>query len=160
MSGIVGVVRRDGAPVEQELLRELTHLLAFRGPDGSNVWCHGAGFGQSMLQTTRESLYERLPASLDGRFWIVADARIDCREELLSALAEAGHECEISAPDSELILQAYAAWGEGCLQRLRGDFAFAIWDVSRKSLFCVRDHFWHKTLFHAAWMISLFLATL
>ena len=54
-----------------------------------------------------------------------------------------------AAPDSELILHAYAAWGEACVQHLRGDFAFAIWDARRKVLFCARDHFGVKPFYYA-----------
>ena len=150
MSGIVGIVRRDGAPAEQGLLRELTDFLSFRGPDASGVWCDGPiGFGHSMLQTSRDSSDEPQPASLDGRFWITADARIDCREELANALRAAGSKCGTSTCDSALILRAFAIWGEDCVQHLRGDFAFAIWDAAQKSLFCARDHFGIKPFYYA-----------
>jgi len=93
-----------------------------------------------MLRTTRESLMERQPANLEG-FWITADARLDRRDELQKELEKEARKVERAAPDSELILHAYAAWGEECVQRLRGDFAFAIWDARRQILFCARDHF-------------------
>ena len=150
MSGIIGIVRRDGAPAEQGLLRELTDFLSFRGPNGSNVWWDGpAGLGHSLLQTSCGSMGEPQPASLDGRLWITADARIDCREELSHALAGAGSKCAIAASDADLILRAYAAWGQDCVRHLRGDFAFAIWDAARKILFCARDHFGVKPFYYA-----------
>jgi asparagine synthase (glutamine-hydrolysing) len=107
------------------------------------------GFGHAMLRTTGESLGERQPASLDGRFWITADARIDCRAELETKLSSAGWKCRRGAPDSELILRAYAAWGEKCVEHLRGDFAFAIWDARERTLFCARDHFGLKPFYYA-----------
>lgn len=150
MSGIVGIFRRNGAPVERPLLQSLTHSLAYRGPDGREVWADGPiGLGHAMLRTTAESLGERQPASLDRRFWITSDARIDCRRELESKLASAGRKCRRGAPDSELILHAYAAWGEGCVEQLRGDFAFAIWDARERTLFCARDHFGVKPFYYA-----------
>lgn len=150
MSGIVGIFGRDGAPVDRPLLRSLTHFLSFRGPDAREVWVEGqVGFGHTLLRTTNESLGERQPTSLDGRFTITADARIDCRAELLTALVNAGRKVRQVAPDSELILHAYAAWGEDCVEHLRGDFAFAIWDARRKALFCARDHFGIKPFYYA-----------
>ena len=150
MSGMVGFFGRDGAPVDRPLLRSLTHYLSFRGPDARETWTDGPiGFGHTLLRTTNESLAERQPLSLDGRFTIVADARIDCRAELLTALADAGRKVRHAAPDSELILHAYAAWGEACVEQLRGDFAFAIWDARCKTLFCARDHFGVKPFYYA-----------
>jgi len=132
------------------LLDSLTHALAFRGPDAREVWAAGpVGFGHAMLRTTGESLGERQPANLDGRYWIIADARIDCRTELESKLSSAGGRCRRGAPDSELILHSYAAWGEKCVEHLRGDFAFAIWDARERTLFCARDHFGLKPFYYS-----------
>ncbi|HXX19669.1 MAG TPA: asparagine synthase-related protein [Candidatus Acidoferrum sp.] len=150
MSGVVGIFQRDGAPVERALLESLTHSLAYRGPDGQEVWADGSvAFGHALLRTTAESLGESQPASLDRRYWITADARIDCRAELESQLASAGRKCRRGAPDPELLLHAYAAWGEACVQHLRGDFAFAIWDARERALFCARDHFGLKPFYYA-----------
>ena len=150
MSGIVGIFERGGRPVQRTLLRGLTHFLSFRGPDAREVWADGpAGFGHTLLRSTKESLAERQPASLEGRYTIAADARVDCREELLSDLSSAGCKAPKTASDAELILQAYAAWGEECVGRLRGDFAFAIWDSRNQTLFCARDHFGVKPFYYA-----------
>ena len=103
-----------------------------------------------MLRTTRESQIEQQPASLDGKLWITADARIDCREELEKKLALQGYSAAgRSVTDSGLILRAYAAWGAECVQHLRGDFAFAIWDARKKLLFCARDHFGVKPFYYS-----------
>ena len=150
MSGIVGIIQREGAPVDRGLLQALTHFLSFRGPDAREVWIgESAGFGHALLRTTRESLNERQPASLNGQFWITADARIDARSELVGELEGAGRHVRIAAPESELILNAYAAWGEACVEHLRGDFAFAIWDARERKLFCARDHFGVKPFYYA-----------
>lgn len=150
MSGIVGIYHRDGAPAERALLQALAHFLAYRGPDSRDVWTSGpVGFGHALLRTTRESLTEQQPASLDGRLWITADARIDGRGELAAELKDAGRQVRHLAPDSELILYAYAAWGEECVEHLMGDFAFGIWDARQKTLFCARDHFGIKPFYYA-----------
>ena len=66
MSGIVGIVNLDGRPVSRELLRRMTDSMAYRGPDAQEVWTAGhVGFGHAMLRTTRESLKEKQPLSLD-----------------------------------------------------------------------------------------------
>jgi asparagine synthase (glutamine-hydrolysing) len=154
MSGIVGMFERGGAPVDRALVQALTHSIAYCGPDARDTWSSGCvGFGHTMLRTTRESDNERQPASLDGQLWITADARIDCRDELISAMERTG-KATSGAPrrranDAELILEAYATWGEECVEHLRGDFSFAIWDAPKKLLFCARDHFAVKPFYYA-----------
>jgi asparagine synthase (glutamine-hydrolysing) len=94
-----------------------------------------------MLRTTREAASEQQPASFEGQYWITADARLDCRAELIAEVERAGRKTSRSLSDSELILRAYATWGTACVQHLRGDFSFAIWNARTKNLFCARDHF-------------------
>jgi asparagine synthase (glutamine-hydrolysing) len=150
MSGIAGLLSLDGEPIDQHLLSRLTKFMQFRGPDAQETWNGGrVGFGHAMLRTTFESQQERQPCSLDGRVWIVADARVDGRSELCWKLRSAGHDCRRSANDAELILHAYRAWGDECVRHLLGDFAFAIWDGPRERLFCARDHFGVKPFFYA-----------
>jgi asparagine synthase (glutamine-hydrolysing) len=102
-----------------------------------------------MLRTTHESLEERQPASLEGRLWITADARLDGRVEFIAELRRAGREVRPNAPDSEVILHAYVVWGSQCVDHLRGDFSFAIWDARAKAVFCARDHFGIKPFYYA-----------
>ncbi len=152
MSGIVGMYERSGAPVDRTLLQALAHFLSYRGPDARETWFHGSvGLAHTMLRATRASQIERQPASLAGRLWITADARIDCRDELLGKLIEreGGKLAGPVATDSDLILRSYSAWGADCVQHLRGDFAFAIWDAQRKLLFCARDHFGIKPFYYS-----------
>src|ERR1700678_55059 len=154
MSGIVGMYERGGAPVDRALLQALTHSISYCGPDARDTWTSGAiAFGHTMLRTTRESLTEQQPANLDGQFWITGDARIDCREELIEQMTQTRDAASPSTlrttNDSELILRAYAVWGEHCVEHLRGDFAFAIWDAGKKLLFCARDNFGVKPFYYA-----------
>jgi asparagine synthase (glutamine-hydrolysing) len=102
-----------------------------------------------MLRTTRQSLGERQPATLDGRFWIAADARLDDGAELAAQVHRSGRAVSPNATDSELILHAYARWGTPCMEHLRGDFSFAIWDARNKQLFCARDHFGIKPFYYS-----------
>jgi len=150
MSGICGIVHADGSPVDPELLRRLTDSLKFRGPDTQKIWHNGpVGFGHTLLRTTFESEHERQPASLDGEIWITADARIDGWAELKEKLAAAGERVSAHTTDDALILHAYRAWGEDCVNHLIGDFAFAIWDGPKQKLFCARDHFGVRPFFYA-----------
>jgi asparagine synthase (glutamine-hydrolysing) len=151
MSGVVAMVNRDGAPVDRALLDLMTAFLAFRGPDARRVEVlENVGFGHTLLETSDAPAGERQPFSLDGRIWIVADARVDARQELVIALRARGQEdLPASATDVELILRAYTAWGEECVAHLLGDFMFAIWDSSRQQLFCARDHLGVKPFFYA-----------
>ena len=150
VSGIVGIVNLDGRPIDRPLLERLTAFIGFRGPDDQDVRLDGnVGLGHTMLRTTFESACEHQPCSLDGQVWITADARIDGRTELIRTLDTQGHRGLDAVPDVELILHAYQVWGEECVQHLIGDFAFAIWDGPRRSLFCVRDHFGVKPFYYA-----------
>jgi asparagine synthase (glutamine-hydrolysing) len=132
MSGIVGIVHFDGAPVDRHRLGQMTASMAFRGPDAQEIWIEGnVGFGHALLKTTDESEHEHRPCTLDGRIWIVADARVDARRDLVPELKAHGHEdLSPDATDVELILRAYLTWGNDCVEHLLGDFAFAIWDAA------------------------------
>jgi asparagine synthase (glutamine-hydrolysing) len=150
VSGIVGILNLDRAPVDPRLLEEMTQHMAFRGPDAQETWidCH-VGLGHAMLRTTFEMAQEQQPRSLDGRVWITADARIDAREELVRKLEANSCRALARAGDADLILHAYRVWDTGCVNHLLGDFSFAIWDVSRQRLFCARDHFGIRPFYYA-----------
>ena len=150
MSGFVGILNLDGAPVDRDLMQRLTQLLTFRGPDAQAVLCKGPiGFGHTLFRTAWESAYERQPLTLDQQVWIVADARVDAREDLLRALGLEDSFPLAQTPDVELILRAYLKWGERCLDYLLGDFSFAIWDGRLGKLFCARDRFGVKLFYYA-----------
>lgn len=149
MSGLVGVVNWDGAPVDARLLQRLTAALNARGPDGQRVWLDGpVGLGHAWLRTT-DAAPDPQPLSVDGRLWIVADARIDDRTAVAGELDERGNAELNAASDAALILHAYGRWGVDCLRHLSGDFVFAIWDAARRRVFCARDHFGIKPLYYA-----------
>ena len=152
MSGFVGILNMDGAPVDQRLLERITEALVFRGPHGKGIWSQGEiGLGHTLFRTTREAAHEIQPASLDKRLWIVADARVDAREEVVAKLNSrlaSQQKVSLATPDAELILHAYGAWGESCLDHLLGDFSFAIWDAPNRKLFCARDQIGVKPFYY------------
>lgn len=147
MSGITGIFRRDGKDVDPSDIKKMNDKIAHRGPDGSKVWCEGpVAFGHQMLHTTPESLHEILPfEDEESGLVITADARIDNREDLAPKL---GIEDNEHVSDSYFILKAYEKWGEKCPEELLGDFAFAIWDKNRETLFCARDHMGVKPFYY------------
>jgi asparagine synthase (glutamine-hydrolysing) len=150
MSGIAGILNLNGAPVDRRLLGRMTHFMNFRGPDEQRLWVEGSvGFGHTLLRTTDDAELEHQPFTLDGRLWVVADARIDARSDLIAELARRGEEAPRAATDVELVLRAYRAWGVQSVEHLLGDFSFAVWDAAEGRLFCARDHLGVKPLFYA-----------
>jgi asparagine synthase (glutamine-hydrolysing) len=140
VSGIVGIFYLDGRPVQAASVEGMLEKLIHRGPDGKGIWCSGSvGMGHCMLWTTPESLEERQPMlTSHSELVLVSDARIDNRDELLKALPQGlGKKSEIN--DGQLILHAYQEWNQECVNKLEGDFAFAIWDAREHLFFCARD---------------------
>jgi asparagine synthase (glutamine-hydrolysing) len=142
VSGIAGIIRFDGAPIDAGQIAKITSAMANRGPDGIHHWIAGSvALGHCMLRTTPESREEIQPlANEDESLILVMDGRLDNREELKQALRGKGIQVR-SQTDTELVLGAYQLWGEDSPRHLLGDFAFAVWDVRRQELFCARDHF-------------------
>jgi asparagine synthase (glutamine-hydrolysing) len=149
VSAIAGVFFLDSRPVDRPVLERMIQSLAHRGPDRGDVWIEGSvGLGHRMLWTTPESLHEKLPLVNKTRdLALTADARIDNRDELITALGFTDYARE-EISDGELILAAYEQWGERCPERLLGDFAFAVWDQRKQALFCARDHMGTKPLYY------------
>lgn len=139
MSGICGTLALDGSAPGETEIRRIASVLERRGPDGTHIWTDKqVSLGHTLLATTPEALVERLPLiHAETGCIITADVRIDNREELIAAL-ELDDEGRIIG-DGELVLLTYLKWGDACLDRLLGDFAFAIWDPRKPRLFCARD---------------------
>ena len=150
MSGIVALVRFDGAPIDGDLLRAMTREMRPRGPDGEAVWIgDAAGLGHALLATGRPDAEAAQPLTLDGSLWIAADARLDGRRDLIASLRGHAREVAEDASDAALLLHAYGVWHDRCVDHLLGDFAFAIWDATARRLFAARDHFGVKPLYYA-----------
>lgn len=148
MSGICGLWDLRGAALPPDPLAPVMARLRRRGPDGAHTWRDGAvALGHSLLATTPEALHETLPLTHpETGCTITADARLDNRDALLTALGLDGAGRIIG--DGALILRAYLRWGEDCVDHLLGDFAFAIWDPRRNALFCARDHMGMRQLIY------------
>jgi asparagine synthase (glutamine-hydrolysing) len=144
MSAIVGIRQMDGQTVPAPALYRMLQAMAHRSPGGTSVWHQGSiGLGYGQFQALPDDLAGMQPL-VDGPLMITADARLDNRDELLKALGLADRETS----DAALILAAYRRWGEDCPKRLLGDFAFALWDEQRATLFCARDHFGIKPFYY------------
>lgn len=150
MSCIAGIINLDGAPVDRALLERMTGAMKHRAPDENGMWCsEHVALGHALLRVSSEPEDEHQPCTLDGEVWITADARIDGRPELVAALRSAGEDVRSEAPDVELILHAYRAFGESLLEHIIGDFAFALWDNRVQALICARDHVGVRPFYYA-----------
>ncbi len=129
MSGIAGICNLDGRPAERSRLQRMADAMAHRGPDGLACWLHGpVGLAHAMLRTTPESQHEKQPLQDDaGVLHLIFDGRVDNRGELRAALQSKGLPPRKDS-DAELVLRAYACWGEDCPRHILGDFVFALWD--------------------------------
>ncbi len=148
MTGIAGLVRTaGGGPLDDEAVEPLIATLKARGGVPQVFFT-----GQVMLAGTAAK-----SGLADGRGGEIAvgDLRLDNRDELVLAL---GLGPGMHA-DAELILAAYGKWGTECCERLRGDFAFALWDPARQVLLCARDHFGVRPLFYRIEPSSISFAT-
>ena len=149
MSGIAGVYSTDGRPVDRALVDRMATVMAHRGPDGVGDWSDGpVSLAHLMLHTTPESLQEKQPLTDEaGEVCLTLDGRVDNRDELRAALEARGTRFRTDS-DAELVLRAYACWGQECPRQILGDFAFAIWDRRKQNLFCARDPFGVKPLYY------------
>jgi len=153
MSGIVGIINFGGQTLDEQFLRSITESMKFRGPDASDIlFSPNVGFGHTLLQTAFDYCTEKQPLNFANRVWLTADARIDGRAELIRKVADLNLPEILPQKDStnaELILYAYLAWGEECVEHLVGDFSFAILDFEKQRLFCARDHLGIKPFYYA-----------
>ena len=139
MSGILGLLRRNGRKADAATLARMGAAMAHRGPQGFvNVSSGSAGLGHGLLAVASNSLTvgtNQVTVTLDGRF--------DNRGVLCAQLSQAR-----DTSDASLLLAAYQKWGPRCAEHLLGDFAFAIWDPQTQQLVCARDHFGVRPLYY------------
>lgn len=145
MCGIAGIIRRtEPAPLPQEVL----HVLSKRGPDAYGQQT----VGNCTLGHTRLSVIDlssgAQPMMDAGKNLITFNGEIYNYKELRNKLEKVGHFFSTES-DTEVILKAYREYGPGCVSQLDGMFAFAIWDVEKKTLFIARDRFGKKPLYYA-----------
>ncbi len=155
MSGIAGLLAtgRDTAAFAElaNPFRQMMAALHHRGRDLAGTWkregCQLCALGNRGEGTLPESFAERQPLedAASGRV-LVWDGRLDNRKELLKLLARPGE----LLSDAEIVLRSFALWEEECVPRLLGDFAWALWDPRRRTLFAARDPLGLRPFFYAA----------
>ena len=147
MCGICGYIE---SRIENSVLRLMIESLNHRGPDGEGQWTNNvAALGHNRLAIIDLTDAASQPMStLDGRYIVVFNGEIYNYRELRSELQIAG-EIFQSASDTEVLLIGYRKWGRQVVDKLRGMFAFAVWDDYRQILFIARDRIGIKPLFYA-----------
>lgn len=148
MCGILGIVSE--VSIASQDLKHSLKLLSHRGPDDSGVWSDDlVVLGHTRLAVLDLSPLGHQPMSdVEQRFYITFNGEIYNYLELKEDLIRLGYHF-ISQTDTEVILAAYAEWGESCLHKLRGMFAFAIWDKFKETLFIARDRTGEKPLYYS-----------
>jgi asparagine synthase (glutamine-hydrolysing) len=148
MCGICGIVA-PGRPPEAETVERMAAELDHRGPDGPGSFAaEGVALGFRRLAIIDLSDAGNQPfASEDGALQLVHNGEIYNYRELRRELEAHGHRFR-SATDTEVILAGYREWGERCVERFNGMWAFALWDGPRRRLFASRDRFGVKPFYY------------
>ena len=150
MCGITGLYHLETPkPVDPARIERMCAAMAHRGPDGQGVWtAPGVGLGHLRLSIIDLAGSPQPMASSDGRAMLVFNGEIYNYRELREELRGFGAEFRTDG-DSEVILAAWQKWGPACVARLHGMFAFAIYDLTERTLFLARDRLGVKPLFYA-----------
>lgn len=146
MCGIYGVVEKK---IDRELAIKCLDTMYHRGPDGSGLWQEGGvTLGHRRLSILDLSGAGSQPMSYaDGRYELTFNGEIYNFIEIRGELRKKGHTFR-GESDSEVILAAFAEWGEKCVERFNGMWTFAVWDAKMGRLFLSRDRFGVKPLFY------------
>ncbi len=160
MCGICGELRFDNQQPDSGTVKKMMEQLARRGPDAEGLFHDGPlAFGHRRLSVIDLSERARQPMLDDElRLALVFNGTIYNYKELRTELSGMGYDF-FSQGDSEVILKAYHAWGEHCVERFYGMFAFAVWDMREKKLFLARDRFGIKPLYYSIDGASLHFAS-
>jgi len=148
MCGICGELRLDGTPADLDAVARMMGPLTRRGPDHGGSYSDGAlAFGHRRLSIIDLSVRANQPMVDQGLgLALVFNGTIYNYPELRRELSALGYHF-FSDGDTEVILKAWHAWGEDCVARLHGMFAFALWDANQRALFLARDRFGIKPLY-------------
>lgn len=149
MCGIVGQFSNASRDADRRLLLQMAGELAHRGPDGVGLYLDGR-FGMVNMRLSVIDLLQGdqpLPNE-DGRYWVMQNGEVYNYPELMTELEGLGHRFRTRS-DTEVIVHAFEEWGEGCLERLNGEFALAVYDRETQRLFLARDRFGIRPLFVA-----------
>jgi asparagine synthase (glutamine-hydrolysing) len=160
MCGIVAAFSRR-EPVQAAVLEQATKSLYHRGPDGQRHWIspdRRIGLGHARLSIIDLATGDQPIASEDERTRIVVNGEFYGYEAIQRELEQAGHHLRTRS-DSEIALHLYEDIGTQCLHRLRGEFAFVLWDETNRTMFAARDRFGIKPLFYAFHKDTLYFAS-
>src|SRR5262245_28561944 len=148
MCGIAGLVDFQRAP-DDTVLRAMEQRLVHRGPDEGACWRQGpVGLVHRRLRIIDLSPLAGQPmANEDGQVQVVFNGEIYNHHSLRAELVKLGHVFR-SRSDTEVLVHGYEAWGRDLVSRLRGMFAFAVWDARGERLFFARDRLGKKPLFY------------
>lgn len=147
MCGICGIAYKDPRqPADQTILRKMTDVLAHRGPDGEGYYAApGIGLGFRRLSIIDLASGDQPICNENGSIALVCNGEIYNYIELRNDLQKKGHRFRTHS-DVEVIAHLYEDHGVACLSRLRGMFAFALWDADQQTLFLARDRLGIKPL--------------
>jgi len=150
MCGITGIFdTRSTRPVSPALLQRMNDSQQHRGPDEGSVHIEpGLGFGHRRLSIIDIATGQQPLFNEDGSVVVVFNGEIYNYQELIPELQALGHVFHTKS-DTECIVHAWESWGEDCVKRFRGMFAFVLWDRNRQTLFMARDRLGVKPLFYA-----------
>ncbi|HKG62222.1 MAG TPA: asparagine synthase (glutamine-hydrolyzing) [Pyrinomonadaceae bacterium] len=149
MCGIVGIVRNDGKPVDEQLLARMNEAIRHRGPDEDGFYINGsAGLAMRRLAIIDLKCGQQPIHNADRSSWIVFNGEIYNYLELREKLEKLGHTFYTNS-DTEAIVHAYDQFGTDCPNHLRGMFALAIWNERKQELFLARDRVGKKPLLYA-----------
>ncbi|SIS47638.1 XrtA/PEP-CTERM system amidotransferase [Neptunomonas antarctica] len=150
MCGIVGVFDLQGKRAfSRELISQMNETQHHRGPDEGGIHIEpGVGFGHRRLSIIDLSSGQQPLFNEDGSVVVTYNGEIYNFSELSDELKACGHIFKTHC-DTEVIVHAWEEWGEACVERFRGMFAFAIWDRNQQTLFLARDRLGIKPLFYA-----------
>ncbi len=152
MSGLLAVLSLDGRPIDRAALTPCIDRLAYRGRDGGGTWLSDEGsvlLSVAHRHVTRTDARDHQPATRSG-VTLISDSLLLARADLVTALRAAGQRAALDHPDSALLLSAWHAWGERCVEHLTGEFSFVLWDARRRSLFAATDRLRVRELVYAA----------
>ncbi len=149
MCGLTGLFRPDGGPPDARLLQAMTDALAHRGPDGEGVHLEpGVGLGHRRLAIIDPAGGHQPMYNEDRSVVIVFNGEVYNFAALRAELEQLGHVFR-NRCDTEAVVHAWESWGVGCLERLEGFFALALWDANAGTLLLARDRLGKKPLHHA-----------
>lgn len=150
MCGICGELRFDGSSPDLAVIQRMSKKIARRGPDHEATFGDGpVAFGHRRLAIIDLTASADQPmVDKDLRISLVFNGTIYNYRELRAELTEMGY-AFFSEGDTEVIIKAYHAWGEKCVERFFGMFALALWDMRHATLFLARDRFGIKPLYYS-----------